>query len=277
MASSNCQSADPDEVLFGQRGRGFAALTVGGDLVTGDDLDVVASGVSELIGSTPLAVVARLGGAVALIEGHGVVTELPDRFDDLEVVGESGLLRVGADVPAWYRVGVVEASLESDAYEFEVVELDRVAGMELLSAGNGGWWFSTGDLAAPFDGSPVVVVDPSDGSVADVEGGLSALAALATEGTSSPDARYRYAPFEEVGGFAGLAVADADDGAVLNLDVLEPPLVFASAPAEGMILSTTTQGPTITTLNSLAGTTLVNPIFGIGVDADAPIEYRWLT
>lgn len=113
--------------------------------------------------------------------------------------------------------------------------------------------------------------------MADVEGSLSALAALATEGTSSSDARYRFAPFQEAGGFTGLAVADAGDGAVLNLDVLEPPLVFASAPAEGMILSTTTQGPTITTLNSLAGSTLVNPIFGIDVDPDEPIEYRWLT
>lgn len=270
-------TADPHEVVFGQHGRSFAALTDRGELVTGDDLDVVATGVTELLGSTPLAVAARVDGAVALIEGHGVVTELPDGFDDVEVIGESGLLRVRTDGLKWFRVDLLETSIESDSYEFDLVELHRVAGMDLVAAGEGGWWFSTGDLEAPFAGSPVVGVDPRDGSVAEIEGSLSALAALVNDGASSPDARYRFALFQESGGFTGLAVSDADDGAVLNLDMLEPPLAFAPAPAEGLILSTTIQGPTITTLNSHDGNTLVSPIFEIDIDAQAPIEYRWLT
>ena len=240
-------TADPADVLFGQDGRGFAVLTDAGELVTGDALDVVASGVTELVGDIPGAVVARVGGDLAVIDGYGVVSDLPAELDDAEVVGTSGLFRVDGDEAAWYRVDLAG----------DVRPLDRVAGMDLIAAGDRAWWFATGDLSAPFSGSPVVAVDAADGSTVDVAGSLAALAALATTGTMSPTGRYLNAPFPQTTGFTGLAIADGDDGTVRDLDMLEPPLVFSPAPYDGSILSSTVAGPAITTIEALGGNTLV--------------------
>jgi hypothetical protein len=263
-------TTEPDNVVVGPANeRWIAALADEGTLYAGpigDELTEVATDVSGLVGAVPGGVIADTAAGRSFIGLDGVTSPLPEGLGSAVVASEHGLLAVETDsATAWYRI----------APTGEVQELAPVADMTFVAAGGDGWWFSSGDRPAPFDGSPLVVVDPSDGDALDVTGNLQSLAALAYEPASDPDARYLVAPFQELLGFTGLAVADAASGSVRNLDQLVQPLAFS--PDGRYVLSSTVSGPTITTLEHPDGSTLINPIFDIDLPTEAAVEYRWLT
>lgn len=257
------QSAD---VLLADDGERIAVLASGELSVgsSGDELRVVASGVSELLGAVPHGVLVRRELRHSVVDMEGNATDLPPTVADAEVVGDSGLLRAElGERPLWFRV---------DAGA-ELARVHRAVGMELLAATDEAWWFVSGDAPAPFEGSPVIAIDPERLTVVDITGNLSMLGALAAAGTTSAGGRFLVAPFQESGGFMGLAVADADSGEVHNLDSLDQPLAFA--PDAVHILSSSVQGATITTLGP--ANTLVNPVFEIELEHDDVIQYRWVT
>jgi len=263
---------DPDEVVLADDGRRVGAVDDGHLVaaVDGGELAVVADDVGELLGAVPGGWMVRTSlGDLAVIADDGsvfpVASSAIPSSTDAEVVGDAGLVAVPStgEPEAWYRV-------ESGG---QVTAIERAAGLTFVAGDGDGWWFATGDSSAPFEGSPLIGVNPADGRVVEVEANLAMLAALSTEGVISPDGRYLYASFLESGGFQGLALADAHTGVVLNLDNLEPPLRFA--PDDRHILSPTVQGPTVTTLGD--GQTLISPIFDIDADDPAALEYRWVT